>query len=151
MSVANEEINQEEIVPANGVADESSMEFTEVCSTLNRLNFVQDIGDINERIKQIEEEARKIREMQTDFSMTTSSIGGSPSVNSLSLEEKAAIDNRSVFVGNVRFFNAYFKSFAFRLITARSQISWKSTLEAAALLNESQFLLIVILVIRKGM
>jgi hypothetical protein len=39
--------------------------------------------------------------MQSDLNMTSSSIGGSPSVNSLSLEEKAAIDGRSVFVGNV--------------------------------------------------
>jgi hypothetical protein len=61
----------------------------------------QDIGDINERIKQIEEEAKKIREIQIDFNSTVSSIGGSPSVSSLSMEEKAAIDNRSVFVGNV--------------------------------------------------
>ncbi|KAI6182542.1 Pabpn1-prov protein [Aphelenchoides bicaudatus] len=87
MSTANDETNQEE--PTNGTSDDIAMEGTE------------DIGDINERIKQIEEEARKIREMQTDFNSTVSSIGGSPSVNTLSLEEKAAIDNRSVFVGNV--------------------------------------------------
>jgi len=84
MSDVNDEIKQEE--PTNGVTEEVPME--------------EDIGDINERIKQIEEEARKIREMQTDFNSTVSSIGGSPSL-SMSLEERAAIDNRSVFVGNV--------------------------------------------------
>jgi len=63
--------------------------------------FPEDIGDISERIRQIEQEAQKIREMQSEFNSSASSASGSPALNVLSSEEKAAIDNRSVFVGNV--------------------------------------------------
>ncbi|KAI1704427.1 RNA recognition motif domain-containing protein [Ditylenchus destructor] len=65
-----------------------------------------DYDDINKRIKQIEEEAQKIREMQVEvekqFNTTSSSLSSSPAVpQAMSVEEKMLLDSRSVYVGNV--------------------------------------------------
>ncbi|KAI1714078.1 RNA recognition motif domain-containing protein [Ditylenchus destructor] len=65
-----------------------------------------DYDDINKRIKQIEEEAQKIREMQVEvekqFNTTSSSLSSSPAVpQAISVEEKMLLDSRSVYVGNV--------------------------------------------------
>uniref|UniRef100_A0A915ESI7 RRM domain-containing protein n=1 Tax=Ditylenchus dipsaci TaxID=166011 RepID=A0A915ESI7_9BILA len=65
-----------------------------------------DYDDINHRIKQIEEEAKKIREMQVEvekqFNTNTSTASGSPLVQpNMTVEEKMVVDARSVYVGNV--------------------------------------------------
>jgi polyadenylate-binding protein 2 len=67
-------------------------------------------GEIQERLKKIEEEAQKIRDMQSemDRQFSTSSVSVTstqsqqPPVH-LSLEEKAELDARSVYVGNVEY------------------------------------------------
>ncbi|CAD5207106.1 unnamed protein product [Bursaphelenchus okinawaensis] len=63
---------------------------------------VPEIGDIGLRLKQIEEEAQKIRDLQnsTERFDPAATAGSNPQLN-LSLEEKQAKDIRSVFVGNV--------------------------------------------------
>lgn len=69
------------------------------------------MDSINERIKQIEQEAQKIREMQNEVEKqfnSTSTASGSPAIPpTLSFEEKLAIDSRSVFVGNVSAFKLH--------------------------------------------
>jgi polyadenylate-binding protein 2 len=66
--------------------------------------------EIQERLKKIEEEAQKIRDMQSEmdkqFNNSNASIASSqsqaPPVH-LSVEEKAELDARSVYVGNVEY------------------------------------------------
>ncbi|KAI6178410.1 RRM domain-containing protein [Aphelenchoides besseyi] len=89
MSATESTIAVEEAV--NGDVVETATEETPMEGT-------EDFGDINERIKQIEEEAKKIREMQLEFNTSSTSTNGSSFGPTLSQEEKAAIDNRSVFV-----------------------------------------------------
>jgi len=66
-----------------------------------------DYDNINERIKQIEQEAQMIRDMQNEverqFNTSSSTTSGSPAVQhpTLSTEEKMLQDSRSVYVGNV--------------------------------------------------
>jgi len=64
-----------------------------------------DIDNIGDRLKQIEEEAQRIREMQNEVEkqfQTSSTASSSPVINpALSLEEKMMADSRSVYVGNV--------------------------------------------------
>ncbi|CAD5210334.1 unnamed protein product [Bursaphelenchus xylophilus] len=62
---------------------------------------VPEIGDIGLRLKQIEEEAQKIRDMQNNVERFDPSTGSSNPQLNLSIEEKQAKDIRSVFVGNV--------------------------------------------------
>lgn len=65
-----------------------------------------DFDDINEKLRQIEQEAEKIRAMQNEVEKQfQGSVGstGSPGVvaSQLSLEEKMLVDGRSIYVGNV--------------------------------------------------
>lgn len=72
-------------------------------------NHSQDFDDINEKLRQIEQEAEKIRAMQNEvekqFHGSTSSTG-SPGLGQppMSIEEKMSIDSRSIYVGNVKNF-----------------------------------------------
>ncbi len=67
----------------------------------------QDYDNINERIKQIEQEAQMIRDMQSEvekqFTTSATTASGSPGGQfpTLSVEEKMLQDSRSVYVGNV--------------------------------------------------
>ncbi|CAK5086158.1 unnamed protein product [Meloidogyne enterolobii] len=62
-----------------------------------------DFEDINEKLRQIEQEAEKIRAMQSEVEKQfQGSNNGSPGVApSLSVEDKMLIDGRSIYVGNV--------------------------------------------------
>uniref|UniRef100_A0A1I8BBP7 RRM domain-containing protein n=1 Tax=Meloidogyne hapla TaxID=6305 RepID=A0A1I8BBP7_MELHA len=63
-----------------------------------------DFEDINERLRQIEQEAEKIRAMQNEVEKQfQGSNNGSPGVaqSQLSVEDKMLIDGRSIYVGNV--------------------------------------------------
>uniref|UniRef100_A0A914YJ50 RRM domain-containing protein n=1 Tax=Panagrolaimus superbus TaxID=310955 RepID=A0A914YJ50_9BILA len=91
---------QETINGANGNHDD------QLLGTLS--NPGQD--EIQERLKKIEEEAQKIRDMQSEmdrqFSTSSVSVTSSQSQQPpvhLSLEEKAELDARSVYVGNVEY------------------------------------------------
>lgn len=72
--------------------------------TTEEFRIDEGVDDISERIKQIEEEAKKIRELQQhiDINFDTGSSSSNPQLN-LSIEEKQAKDLVSVFVGNVSF------------------------------------------------
>lgn len=64
-----------------------------------------DLEAIKARVKEMEEEAEKLKQMQDEVDRQMN-IGTSPSTKSsqthmLSLEEKQEIDNRSIYVGNV--------------------------------------------------
>ena len=64
----------------------------------------QDVDNITDRLKQIEEEAQRIREMQSEVEKQfQTSSSSSPIAPTLSLEEKMLLDSRSVYVGNVLF------------------------------------------------
>lgn len=54
---------------------------------------------IKARVKEMEEEAEKLKQLQSE--VTKQMTMGSPTAPILSLEEKAEIDNRSIYVGNV--------------------------------------------------
>lgn len=54
---------------------------------------------IKARVKEMEEEAEKLKQLQTE--VTKQMTLGSPTTPILSLEEKIEIDNRSVYIGNV--------------------------------------------------
>lgn len=61
-----------------------------------------DVDNITDRLKQIEEEAQRIREMQSEVEKQfQTSSSSSPIAPTLSLEEKMLLDSRSVYVGNV--------------------------------------------------
>ncbi|KAI1285194.1 Polyadenylate-binding protein 2 [Halotydeus destructor] len=53
---------------------------------------------IKQRVREMEEEAEKLKQMQDEVEQ---SIITSPSTVGLTVEEKAEIDNRSIYVGNV--------------------------------------------------
>uniref|UniRef100_A0A914UV94 RRM domain-containing protein n=1 Tax=Plectus sambesii TaxID=2011161 RepID=A0A914UV94_9BILA len=64
-----------------------------------------DLEALQQRVKEIEEEAEKIRQMQTDvekqMNMSSGSSGvGSPALT-MTIEERMEVDSRSVYVGNV--------------------------------------------------
>jgi polyadenylate-binding protein 2 len=61
------------------------------------------MDDIDDRMKQIEEEAQRIRDMQSEVEkqFQTSTTSSSPMTASMSIEEKMLIDSRSIYVGNV--------------------------------------------------
>lgn len=54
---------------------------------------------IKARVKEMEEEAEKLKQLQSE--VTKQMTLGSPTAPILSLEEKIEIDNRSVYIGNV--------------------------------------------------
>lgn len=93
----------------------------------------------------MEDELRQIREIQKSFNNEPSAF------KTMSFEEKAAIDNRSVFVGNVGQirFVCLINSFAFRLITAQMKFNSRSIFVNAAQLRESRFPLIVFVEIKR--
>uniref|UniRef100_A0AC34PXI6 RRM domain-containing protein n=1 Tax=Panagrolaimus sp. JU765 TaxID=591449 RepID=A0AC34PXI6_9BILA len=68
-------------------------------------------NDLNRRLKEIEEEAKKIRDLQNEYdrqfnnSNASISSGSQPATQTplLTFEEKAELDARSVYVGNVEY------------------------------------------------
>ncbi|VVC93305.1 unnamed protein product [Leptidea sinapis] len=64
---------------------------------------VPDLAAIKARVQEMEEEAEKLKQMQTevDKAMSMGSPPGLTSPLNMSLEEKIEADNRSVYVGNV--------------------------------------------------
>ncbi|CAG4946769.1 unnamed protein product [Colias eurytheme] len=64
---------------------------------------VPDLAAIKARVQEMEEEAEKLKQMQTevDKQMSMGSPPGLTSPLNMSLEEKIEADNRSVYVGNV--------------------------------------------------
>lgn len=56
---------------------------------------------IKVRVKEMEEEAEKLKQMQDDVDRQMNPSNKSSSQQILSLEEKQEIDNRSIYVGNV--------------------------------------------------
>ncbi|KAF7638507.1 RRM domain-containing protein [Meloidogyne graminicola] len=63
-----------------------------------------DFEDINEKLRQIEQEAEKIRAMQSEVEKQfQGSNNGSPGIaqSQMSVEDKMLIDGRSIYVGNV--------------------------------------------------
>uniref|UniRef100_U5EVY7 Putative pabp2 n=1 Tax=Corethrella appendiculata TaxID=1370023 RepID=U5EVY7_9DIPT len=59
---------------------------------------------IKARVKEMEEEAEKLKQLQSEVNKQMGTIGGSPTgitPIALSAEEKLEIDNRSIYVGNV--------------------------------------------------
>uniref|UniRef100_A0A915EG30 RRM domain-containing protein n=1 Tax=Ditylenchus dipsaci TaxID=166011 RepID=A0A915EG30_9BILA len=86
--------------------DELGLESGDEEQANGQMSEENDFDDINKRIKQIEEEAKKIREMQADvdkhFNNSSSTASGSPVVQpSMSIDDKMMADTRSVYVGNV--------------------------------------------------
>lgn len=71
----------------------------------------QEANELEKRLKEIEEEAKKIRELQSEFDKQFNSSNASISSGSqqaatpvhLTFEEKAELDARSVYVGNVEY------------------------------------------------
>ena len=64
----------------------------------------KEFDDINEKLRQIEQEAEKIRAMQCEVEKQfQGSNNGSPGVvpSQMSVEDKMLIDGRSIYVGNV--------------------------------------------------
>lgn len=64
---------------------------------------VPDLAAIKARVREMEEEAEKLKQMQTevDKQMSMGSPPGLTSPLNMSIEEKIEVDNRSVYVGNV--------------------------------------------------
>ncbi|KAI5636064.1 polyadenylate-binding protein 2 [Phthorimaea operculella] len=64
---------------------------------------VPDLAAIKARVREMEEEAEKLKQMQTevDKQMSMGSPPGLTSPLNMSIEEKIEADNRSVYVGNV--------------------------------------------------
>uniref|UniRef100_S4PB04 Pabp2 n=1 Tax=Pararge aegeria TaxID=116150 RepID=S4PB04_9NEOP len=64
---------------------------------------VPDLAAIKARVKEMEEEAEKLKQMHTevDKKMSMGSPPGLTSPLNMSIEEKMEVDNRSVYVGNV--------------------------------------------------
>lgn len=60
-----------------------------------------DLQAIKVRVREMEEEAEKLRQMQDDVDRQMLPSSKSSSQQVLSLEEKQEIDNRSIYVGNV--------------------------------------------------
>lgn len=54
---------------------------------------------IKARVKEVEEEAEKLKQLQSEVNMQMTM--GSPTLVPMSIDEKMEIDNRSVYVGNV--------------------------------------------------
>jgi len=91
----------------DGIEEDIRLDDDEALDNGNEVNDSTDDPDIEalqQRVREIEEEAEKIRQMQTDverqMNMSSSSSVASPSVN-MSIEEKMEVDARSVYVGNV--------------------------------------------------
>ncbi|KAL0279158.1 UNVERIFIED_CONTAM: hypothetical protein PYX00_000770 [Menopon gallinae] len=63
----------------------------------------QELEAIKARVREMEEEAEKLKQLQTevDKQMSLGSPTGLSSPFNLSLEDKAEVDNRSIYVGNV--------------------------------------------------
>ncbi|XP_023954416.1 polyadenylate-binding protein 2-B [Bicyclus anynana] len=64
---------------------------------------VPDLAAIKARVREMEEEAEKLKQMHTevDKQMSMGSPPGLTSPLNMSIEEKIEVDNRSVYVGNV--------------------------------------------------
>ncbi|XP_050352757.1 polyadenylate-binding protein 2-B-like [Nymphalis io] len=64
---------------------------------------VPDLAAIKARVREMEEEAEKLKQMHTevDKQMSLGSPPGLTSPLNMSIEEKIEVDNRSVYVGNV--------------------------------------------------
>jgi len=62
-----------------------------------------DMDDFSDRMKQIEEEAQRLRDMQSEVEKQyqNSTTSSSPIATAISVEEKMMIDTRSIYVGNV--------------------------------------------------
>merc|ERR1712107_573684 len=56
---------------------------------------------IKARVREMEEEAEKLNQMQTEVTKEMTSPGGSAASLNMSFEEKVEVDARSVYVGNV--------------------------------------------------
>lgn len=63
-------------------------------------NDDDELEEIKARVREMEEEAEKLKQMQDDVSSQVNSAGSNDHVL-LSPEEKAEIDSRSIYVGNV--------------------------------------------------
>ena len=72
--------------------------------TFGNSNIFQELEAIKARVREMEEEAAKLKQIQNEVSISMTSpsagSGGAASVN-MSYEEKVEVDARSVYVGNV--------------------------------------------------
>ena len=103
-------IAQEELIYEDGVKDvddgENSYEGTEdVEKHLNETdNSIEtELATLKARLKEMEDEAEKIRQIQSevDKQMSITKQSESTLFTNISLEEKLEIDSRSIYVGNV--------------------------------------------------
>lgn len=67
--------------------------------------ILQELEAIKARVKEMEEEAEKLKEMQKQVEDSLMSPTGSAGTGSPGIEDKNEIDNRSIYVGNVRSFH----------------------------------------------
>jgi hypothetical protein len=118
----------------------------------------QEIQLMKERVAEMEREASKLRELQAaaESANADSEMDGS-GVPMETEEDKALIDGRSVYVGNVSTvcFVLAFRSYQLaicthRLITVLRRRRFKVTFRHAGRLTASQFFVINLLVIQKG-
>ncbi len=70
------------------------------------LNRFQELEAIKARVREMEEEAEKLKQMQSEVDKQMTSVASSPpgsnsSLLNMSFEEKMEVDGRSVYVGNV--------------------------------------------------
>lgn len=100
-SIEDEVIFQDKIEDDNGNGKPTN----EVVPVSTNGEEQQPIDPMQARLRQIEEEARKIRELQNEFHATNHSMSSTTSqpLPHLTAEEKAELDARSVYVGNVEY------------------------------------------------
>ncbi|KAF8763196.1 polyadenylate-binding protein 2-like isoform X1 [Argiope bruennichi] len=91
-----DEITDNDVISAvdNGVPDTDDLNATNQTDEMED----PDLEMIKARVKEMEEEAEKIKQMQNEVEKMAHST---PGLLALSPEEKAEIDSRSIYVGNV--------------------------------------------------
>ncbi|XP_037953297.1 polyadenylate-binding protein 2 [Teleopsis dalmanni] len=93
----NEDQLLENLDEANGEHEAELMNENE---DENNMQIDPELEAIKARVKEMEEEAEKIKQMQTEVDKQMTQPSGVPATP-LTLEEKQEIDTRSVYVGNV--------------------------------------------------